>query len=191
MGYLVKKSSRAKKKNRRKTRAKKTKSKRRVEICVNGPGTTARTHPRANMKTTTRVILTAAIVILVSSPVATTAADDDDQNTKTHVPADSPNCQTCELIANGIEIELNKLEDPSLEGLSEAEFAQRYVWGRVFITPAYTVATGRGEQEMDGRLSPFPLARAFIPSFIFSFLSIFPLPLTHCLLNPKNQNAVA
>lgn len=75
------------------------------------------------MKTTTRVILTTAIAILVSSAVAA----DDDQSAKTHVPADSANCQTCELIANGIEIELNKLEEPSLEGLSEAEFAQRYV----------------------------------------------------------------
>ena len=74
------------------------------------------------MRMTTRCTAAAAIIVLVLSAASAEGND--------HVPADSPNCQSCELIAKGLEIELNKLEEPNLEGLSESEMAQRCESGR-------------------------------------------------------------
>jgi len=59
------------------------------------------------------------LACLVSGGAGVAAGDDDP------VPADSPNCQACEIIARGIEIELRKLEEPALNGLSEEEMASR------------------------------------------------------------------
>mmetsp|Transcript_9737 Transcript_9737/g.24093 ORF Transcript_9737/g.24093 Transcript_9737/m.24093 type:complete len:177 (+) Transcript_9737:59-589(+) len=45
---------------------------------------------------------------------------------ETELPIEnSPNCEACELVARGIEIEMGKLEEPDLEGLSEEELARR------------------------------------------------------------------
>jgi hypothetical protein len=102
----------------------------------------------------------ALLVILAAATAAAAAAaaDADGQN------AEKPNCQTCELISNGIEIELGKLEEPSLEGLSEAELGQRYAH-RAGISTAHT-RRRRGE----GRhfsMSSLPPRPPFI-SFVFS-----------------------
>jgi len=72
------------------------------------------------MVTTRRVALTvAAMFAVLVLVVAAAAAEGSDRNDGT------ANCETCELIANGIAIEMNKLEEPSLQGLSEADVAQR------------------------------------------------------------------